>query len=167
MSGFPLRISRDTFGPTLVDAWPVENPETHIPAVAFNLVFHQLAGMNAAHPVRYVLVAEYDGISAMTTLYQAEAWNPNNDQAHPVLARSGTGVYTVTFAASYLDELGAAVGTQLLFASARSLAPVVAYVDRLEAYAWVDLADPLVVNVTTWESATGLAADARFVLEVA
>jgi len=167
MSGFPLRVSRDTFGPTLRDLYPVENPESDISAQAFNLLFHQVGGLNVSNVTRAVVVAEYDGVSTMRVAYQAEAWNPNGEQAHPVVARTGTGVYTVTFASSYLDESGASVTTQLPWARAMSLAAVATYAARREAYAWVDTTNPLVVNVTTWNPATGLAADAKFLLEVA
>jgi hypothetical protein len=167
MTGFPSRVSRDTFGPTLRNAWAVENPEIHIPAEAFNTAFHQLAGMNVAHPVRAIVVAEYDGVSAMTVSYRAEAWNSKGDQVHPVVARTGAGVYTVTFAASYLNELGASVPTSLLYAKAQSLEKVAAWSDKREAHAWIDVTNPLIVNVTTWDPASGTAADAKFLLEVA
>ncbi len=165
MSGFPLKLSRDSFGPSLRDVYAADNPETDIPAAAFNALFWQVAGMNAALPVRAVAIAEYSG-GVLSTIYQAEAWNPNNDVTHPVIARTAEGVYTVTFAPSYEDETGLAVSTTLLFARAMSLASVAAFTDKREAHAWVDSGSPLVVNVTTWAPDTGLAADAKFMVEV-
>lgn len=166
MSGFPLRLSRDSLGPTLRDNYAADNPETDIPARAFNALFWQVAGMNAVHPVRAAAVVEYAG-SVLSTIYQAEAWNPNNDVAHPVIARTGTGVYTVTFASTYLDETGASVPTTLLYARAKFIGDMSAWANRREAHAWIDGTNPLIVNVTTWDTATGLAADAKFLVEVA
>ena len=60
MSGFPARIQRSDLGPSFVDAYPVENPETDIGARAFNAAFHQVAGMNLVSP-RAIVVAEYSG----------------------------------------------------------------------------------------------------------
>lgn len=166
MSGFPRRVSRDTFGPELANIYPVENPESDIPASSFNAAFHQLAGLNAAHASRAIVVAEWSG-SAMSVSYQAEAWNSNGDQAHPVVARTGIGVYTVTFASSYLDEEGTSISTQLLYAEAIAIGAVTAWANRKRAFAWVDTGSPLVVNVTTWDEASGVAADVKFKLEVA
>lgn len=166
MSGFPLRPSRDTYGPQLRDVYAADNPETDIPAAAFNTLFWQVAGLGAAHPVRAIAIAEYSG-GALSTIYQAEAWNPNNDVTHPVVERTGTGTYTITFAPSYPDETGAEVSLSLLYARAKFLGDMSAWANRHEAHAWIDPADPLVVHVTTWDTATGLAADAKFLVEVA
>ena len=160
MSGFPSRISRDTLGPELEDLYPTDNPSTDIPAAAFNTMFHQVAGLNVAMPTRAVAVVAAAG----TVLHQGEAWNSNGDQAHPVIAKTGTGTYTMTFASSYLDETGSAVATSLLFAEARFLGDMSAWANKVDAFAWVS---GLVVYITTWTAATGAAVDAKFKVEVA
>lgn len=166
MSGFPRRVSRDTFGPTLVDVYAAENPEADIPAKAFNTLFHQVGGLNVSSITRAVVVAEWTG-TAMGVAYQSEAWNPNGDQAHPVVARTSMGLYTVTFASSYLDETGASISTQLLLARATFMGQVSTWASRRVAYAWVDTSNPLIVNVSMWNPGTGGLADAKFLLEVA
>ncbi len=162
--GFPRRFTRDQLGPTLRNNYPVENPESDIGAESFNADFHQVAGMNLVVP-RAALVASWNG-SSFDILHQAEAWNPRHAQAHPVLARSGTGAYTYTFAPTYKDEDGVDVPTVLVAARAFELAGTAVFANRVEAHAWIDAGDPLVVHVQLWRSGTGAAEDHRFWLEV-
>lgn len=165
MSGYPTRIIRSTFGPTLEDEYPVQNPRTQIPATAFNTLFHQLAGLNVSSLTRAVVVAEFTG-GVLVTRYQAEAWNPEGGQAHPVLARVGAGDYTLTFAASYLDEQGIVVPTALTAPKASAHPVVAAWGDVAIAGAYLDAVNPLVVHVKIFDAATGNPLDAPFVLEV-
>lgn len=109
--GFPRRPLRSAFGPKLTNAYPVEHPETQVGAQSFNPDFWQTAGMGLIVP-RAIVIAKWNG-SAFDIYHQAEAWNPNGDQAHPVLARTGAGLFTYTFAASYLDEDGNEVPTDI------------------------------------------------------
>jgi hypothetical protein len=162
MSGWPSRIIRSLLGPVLVDDYAAENPDTDIPAAAFNTAFHQLAGLNVMLP-RAGVVASYSG--TLTVIYQSEAWNADGAQVHPVLARSGTGLYTLTFAATYLDELGASVATSIVFARAGAMRVLTSYADRVNAYAWIDGSNPLIVHVSLFD-ASGSAIDAPFWLEV-
>ncbi len=165
MSGYPTRLLRSTFGPTLEDEYPVQNPRTQIPATAFNAAFHALAGLNLSSIARAVVVASYVA-PTLTTLYQAEAWNSNESQAHPVLARAGVGDYTLTFAASYLDEQGISVPTALLCAKASAHPVVAVWADVVLAVAYLDASNPLIVHVKTFTHASGAAVDCPFVLEV-
>lgn len=165
MPGYPVRLLRSTFGPALEDEYPVQNPTTQIPASAFNAAFHVLAGLNLSSIARAVVVASYVG-STLTVLYQAEAWNPEGGQAHPVLARGGTGDYTLTFAASYLDEQGNAVPTALMAPKASAHPVIAAWGDVAIAAAYIDASNPLIVHVKIFDAATGNPLDAPFVLEV-
>lgn len=158
MSGFPSRIQRSDLGPAFVDAYPVENPETDIGARAFNAAFHQVAGMNLVSP-RAIVVAEYSG-GALSVQYQAEAWNPNSDQAHPVLSRTGTGAYSLTFAASYADESGVQIPTTLYFAKASAMSQSLVF-----ALARINPANSLQVILET-QLADTTPVDVPFVLEV-
>jgi len=163
MSGFPSRVLRSLFGPKLINTAPVENPETDIPESAFNTLFHQVAGMNLVLP-RVALIASYTG-AVQTISHQAEAWNPENAQAHPVLARAAAGQYTYTFAATYKDENGADVPTVLLAPRVSCQRDLTAgFASRIEAHAWKDT-NPLVINVRLWD-AGGAGVDHPFWLEV-
>lgn len=165
MSGYPTRIVRSSLGPTLEDEYPVQNPRTQIPAAAFNAAFHALAGLNLSCIARAVVVASYVA-PTLTTLYQAEAWNPEGGQAHPVLARAGVGDYTLTFAASYLDEEGVAVPTALMAPKASAHPVIAAWGDVAIAAAYIDASNPLIVHVKIFDAATGNPLDAPFALEV-
>lgn len=161
--GFPNRTARDQLGPTLQDQYPVQNPRTQVGAASFNTTFWQMAGMNLVVP-RTALLASWNG-SAFDVTHQAEAWNPDAAQAHPVLARGGTGNYTYTFAGSYLDENGVAQPTVLLAARISDRKVLSAFADRLEPRAWIDGSDPLVVQIRLWDT-SGTLVDQPFWLEV-
>lgn len=163
MPGFPLRFLRSALGPELIDSAPVENPETDIGARQFNLAFWQMAGANLIVP-RATVVARWDG-SAFVIAHQAEAWNTEGAQAHPLLERQEEGSYTYTFAANYLDENGAAIATVLgppRVSCHRALAD---FSERVITAAWIDPGDPLVVQVRLWD-ADGIGVDHPFWLEV-
>jgi len=161
--GFPSRLKRSDFGPQLRNTYPVENPETDVPDVALNAAFWQTAGANLIVP-RAVLIAEWTG-AAFTVLHQAEAWNPNLDQAHPVLARDGAGDYNYTFAADYLNEEGEEIPTVLIAARASPVAEVTGGTIARFGDAWVDGTNPLKIVFRLYDLTSTLR-DARFWLEV-
>lgn len=163
MTGFPSRITRGTLGPKFVNAAPVEQPEQDIGDQQFNAAFWQVAGMNLGAP-RVSLIAAYVG-AAFVVANKTEAWNPDGTQAHPVLARTSAGVYTYTFAASYLDEDGAAVPTVLRAPRLSCHKVLTAFADRIEAHAWVDVTNPLILQLRLWTGAAGTAVDEPFWLE--
>lgn len=155
---FPKRVTRDALGPKLIDNYPVENPTSEVGAGTFNGLFSAVAGMALGAP-RAILIAKWNG-STFDISAQAETWSPNGDQPHPALNRTGVGVYTYTFASSYLDEEGAAVSTVL--AGARCSSEVNHANGRIRGYAWPTA---LVVDIKLEDSA-GTARDAAFYLEV-
>lgn len=161
--GFPTRFLRSLLGPTIENAYPVENPKIHIGEQTWNPLFWQVAGMNLIAP-RSSLVASWNG-SAFTISHQHEAWNAENEQAHPQLTRQSTGRYRYTFAASYLDEKGNAVTTVLGPPRITPHSAVAAWSSQLYPYAWIDPGSPLVVEISVWNFA-GAATDAPFWLEV-
>lgn len=113
MSGFPTRVSRSSFGPTLEDKWPVVNPKTDIGADSFNLLFHQTAGMNAVTS-RGLLYVSVEG-TTVTTVFQGVAWDPNSEMAKITWTRSEAGIYTWSLPqASYEDEEGNAITVSIL-----------------------------------------------------
>jgi hypothetical protein len=163
-AGYPARVTRSDFGPQHVDEYPVENPETQRPASSGNLMAWQVAGMNGIVP-RVSLEATWNG-SSFDVQHQREAWNPENDVAHPALARVSAGRYTYTLLASYLDADGNTVATVVRKPRLSVNKVLTAFADRISANAWIDPADPLVVEMRIWEEATGTAVDLPFWLEV-
>lgn len=164
MSSFPSRFLRSLLGPKFFNAFPVENPENQVGDKQFNAAFHAVAGMNLIVS-RAALIATYSG-GSFQIAHQAEAWNPEAAQAHPSLARTSAGVYTYTFAASYLDEDGVAVPTVLAAARVSShYAPQATYPNRIESRAWVDESNPLIIQVRMWNT-SGVPVDLPFWLEV-
>lgn len=163
MSGFPSRFNRGHLGPKFRNANPVENPESQIGDAQFNAAFWQTAGMNLIVP-RVALIAQYVG-SSFVVAAQEEAWNPDLSQAHPVLARASAGVYSYTFAASYLDEDGVAQPTVLRAPRLSCHKVLAAFADRVDAHAFIDAGNPLVLQLRLWLSASGTAVDEPFWLE--
>jgi hypothetical protein len=144
---FPRRFLRSALGPKLRNNYAVENPETDIGAEAFNAAFAALAGINLMVP-RAVFVGVWGG-STFTIAEQEEAWNDDHDQTHPTPARTSAGLYTYTFAATYLDEDGVAQPTILTGACAFAGITAVDDTKIAEAFAWVDPTNALRVKVTT------------------
>lgn len=115
MPGFPNRIARSSFGPTLKDKWPVVNPEHDVGAAPLNLLFWQVAGMNAAAARGLIQVQVNEGTGAVDTLYQGFAWDPNGTLPKIAWTRSAAGVYTYALPqAEYEDEQGNLVTVELL-----------------------------------------------------
>jgi len=166
MPGYPTRLIRSSFGPKRIDPRPVEHPEQEVGAADYNAAFHQVAGMNLAIATRASLIARWDsGTSHFVVSHQEEAWNSEREQAHPALVRVGAGVYTYTFAATYLDEDDVAVTTELGAPRVTVHKVLTAYADRVVGFAWVDASSPLVVQIRLWDAA-GTPEDAPFWLEV-
>jgi hypothetical protein len=161
MPSFPKRLTRSALGPKLVDNYPVENPTNELGAGTFNPDFWAVSGM-AGIIARASLVASWNG-TTFDILHRREAWNPDDDQAHPVLARTSAGVYTYTFPATALDEDGNAVN--IILTGARCSSEVAHANGRIRAYAWPNSGSPLVVDIKLEDSA-GTARDAKFWLEV-
>jgi hypothetical protein len=163
--GFPKRPLRSAFGPKLEDAYPVENPNTQRGASSFNGELWNTAGMGLV-AARVGLIASWTG-AAFSIVHQAEAWNPEGDQAHPVLARSALGRYSYTFAATYKDEDGVAVPTDIRAARASSGRVITDFVNQyVVAGAWIDPAFPLVVQVALYSPPGAIMVDVPFWLEV-
>lgn len=100
--GFPVRSRRSSFGVTREDRAAAMNPKHAFGARYANLVFWQLAGANVTTPRAWALVT-----SAGVRSASGESWNSEGDDAlRPTCAKSSTGVYTATFAATYVDMDG-------------------------------------------------------------
>lgn len=167
MPQFPERLTRSELGPTYVNNRPVENPETDVGEEVINPLMDQVAGMNLIVP-RAVLVAAWNsGSSQFDVFDQAEAWNPNLDQAHPALTRVATGRYEYLFAASYLNSKAVTIATSLpavrahcFGVPASETVPV-----PFRAMAWFDPTNPLRVRIAVLDNTNALV-DKAFWLEV-
>ena len=162
---YPNRATRAALGPHFKNAHPVEHPETDAGEETLNPLCDQVAGLNQVVVARAALVANWNGAD-FDKATQTEAWNPDGNQAHPVLARAGAGVYSYTFAGTYLNSAGVAVPIALVAPRVSSHKVLTAFSERIDAYAFIDVAtNPLVVQIRLWD-ATGTPEDAPFWLEV-
>jgi len=115
MSGFPNRIARSSFGPTLEDKWPVVNPKHDIGASSFNLLFHQVGGMNAVTARGLLFVDVDSGTGSITTMFQGIAWDPDGTLPKIVWDRSAAGIYSWSLPqSSYADESGNMISIEIL-----------------------------------------------------
>jgi hypothetical protein len=153
MAGFPTRTSRAAFGPTYVNSFKVNDPQKEIDASIYNLAFWQLAASGLATP-RAVIFCDASG-TGCTTVEQLLAWDPFRVLGLLVWVRTGTGVYTCQFAATYPDMDGNAIPT--------NLRPGGAWIteanDKSSAYA--KMLSPTQAEVKTYNAA-GAAADLDF-----
>lgn len=111
--GFPSRISRLALGPKRSNRAPVQNHEFFIDATYLNLLMWQTAGMNVCAPRAFAYVN-----AAGTLVASGEAWDPNG-LVVPTVARPSTGTYTITYDATYDNELGVSVALDLIGADAK------------------------------------------------
>jgi hypothetical protein len=84
----------------------VTDHERYVDAPTFNLEHWQTAGLGVMSPRAWALF-EYTG-GAFVLYASGEAWDPAGAIV-PALARTGAGVYTMTYAATGADEAGNAV----------------------------------------------------------
>jgi hypothetical protein len=167
MPGFPERATRGDLGPEYRNNRPVENPETDFDAQKLNLLCDQVAGANQI-VARASLVAKWNpGANDFDIFHQAEAWNPNQDQARPELTRIAAGRYAYLFASTYMNSANEVITTSLpavrahcFDTPASEVAPVF-----YKAYAWKDSGNPLRVLIAVQDNA-GALTDKAFWLEV-
>ena len=112
MPGFPTRIARSALGPTRVDRYAPKDATKEVTASQFNLDFWQLAGCNIVVPLAWAEIV-VDALDAATLGQHGEAWNPEGAIAGPILTHPGVGHFTLTYLATYNDEAGSAIATNL------------------------------------------------------
>lgn len=155
MASFPTRPSRSAFGPaTLTNKYPVRDPSKEVGADKFALSYWTQAGAAGAIPLAWVLCT-FTGPSTIALTAHFEAWDPNRTGTAPSVSRSGAGVYVVTYAASYPDENGTSIPTQLYGASVspRGSASL--------NFAW-DVASARIFTIRTFTSNTAAPTDTSF-----
>jgi len=113
MAGFPTRPSRRSFGPlTLQDRTPVRQADQEVGAQAMSLTWWQLAGLGLVTYTAWVLF-HWDGANVQIDA-SGEAWDPES-QFVPSVQRTSAGIYVVTYAATYPDENGQSIATNLRY----------------------------------------------------
>lgn len=134
-----LAATIETYGGPFVDQEPVANPETEQAAAQGNLVFRdvaQLTRTGARAWVQFTTSSAAPGVIDASTVKAWTVWG-DGDAYKPTVEKLATGKYAVTFASSYLDELGNVEEPNFLFALASHVAdpdtikappPQVAYV---------------------------------------
>lgn len=158
-SGFPLRPSRNTFGPKMVNAGDVIRTDTDVDETMINLIMWQAAGGSVAGGLAWEVVS-----SAGARTGGGEAWNPNADPTlRPACAKTGTGVYTLTFETLYPDEDGQSKALQIVGA----LATPQTTTANITAVCSVALVSgQWVVTVKTATGASAAAVDCAFLVQV-
>ncbi len=106
MPGYPNQISRDAFGPTLENEFPIANPKREVGQEALNLDFWQSAGMNKTAP--YVVIYATVAGAVVTVQKQGLAFDPNDAVPDITIAYDGVGDYSFAFDATYPDLNGTA-----------------------------------------------------------
>lgn len=156
MAGSPTRISRSALGPTKRNATTgLIHPALFQGATEVELAYWTIAGLSVASGRAWALVT-WDGATSVSLTAAGESWDPNSASA-PTVLRTATGVYTVTYAASYNDETGTAVATNLLGAA-------VSPQSSSSRHATWAIGSSRIVTVYMWD-ASGTAADASFLLQ--
>lgn len=158
MSGFPSRMGRLALGPLELRARrPTISPDQELSPEVAKLLFWQVSGVGLVAPLAGCLVNGATG--AVVSAWSA--WRPDAQAAFaaPTPARTGPGVYSFAYAASYLDQDGTEVATAL---RAARVTP-----QSLTFFRAAQKVDPdgRSVQVRTFDAA-GVAADVDFLLEV-
>lgn len=160
MSGFPDIDTLATYGGALVDyGVGVVDPTTDRDAGAANLAYMSVAGMSACAPRLWVNFTTATSTGGLVL----NAWNSGWGNApgyNPTLARSTTGVYTITLPSTVSDAIFAshAVNLRAAWGSIRITGSTL-YVPTVIA------TSPNVLTVTTW-SGTSVAETANLSVDI-
>jgi hypothetical protein len=99
----PTSASLSTYGGILVDSVPVIDPASEISAASLNQLRYDAAAMTRTCPRA---IFSFTTSATTPTLVLADAHWGNAAGVQPVIARTGTGVFTATLPASITDDLG-------------------------------------------------------------
>jgi len=110
-AGFPVRPSRDDFGPEPRNRTPVRNAEYEMDGeTTGRLLLHQIAGLGLLSSLAELVIATTSSPS-ITLLTRKEAWNTraqvSGPYAPPTLARPSAGVITIAYPSQVPDWSGA------------------------------------------------------------
>lgn len=92
MPGYPNKITRNSLGPTYVNAGKLGKVDEEADAGVFNLMCWQVSGMSGCCP-RAVIIGQADNAS-ISFIKQWFAWDPNGNLGQTTFGRTSAGVYT-------------------------------------------------------------------------
>lgn len=156
MSGSPVTPALLSFGPEFFENdGAILDPKKHVSKDQLNLWKWEIAGNSITANKAWVVVS-----SAGAWVASGAKWNPKGDAAlRPKCAKTATGVYTVTWAASYADQNG--VSRQVTLYAAKAFPQTTTA--NIVAVASVS---GVVATVKITTANTGVAIDCQFLLEV-
>lgn len=96
-----------TFGGPYTDSRPVEDPTTEVGATPLNTALCDVAMMTHTAPRAWVRFVGVTALGAVTVVDHDALWG-SGTSVKPTIDHTGSGVYTITWAASQEDELGEA-----------------------------------------------------------
>ena len=153
--GFPTRISRSIFPQWLMRSLQILKPEECLTDAQINHLAWQIIGAGLTAPLAWFT---FDSIGVR--LASAESWNGNASALlRPVSAKTATGIYTLTFAATYPNEKGVAVPLEIKGAKAFPQSTTANTVATPSVSGQV-------VTVKTTTANTGAAIDAACLVEI-
>ncbi len=152
---FPVRPSREAFGPRFRNEFDPISDEEDLDAATFDALCFQVAGMGGAVPLAWALVS---GAGALLAAW--EAWDPNGGYA-PEVARTTTGVYVVTYDATAPDADEIEIDLAFLAAEAKPQGTV-----NVRHGAAAIAASGHVVDVRTYLANGTTLSDEAFLLQV-
>lgn len=119
-----LEATIETYGGPFVDQEPVHNPQTQQSADQGNRVFRDVAQLTRTGIRAWVSFKTSAGSAGAYDPSDVNAWSiwGGSTSAKPTVEKTATGLYKVTFATSYLDELDNAETVSFSFASASHIA---------------------------------------------
>jgi hypothetical protein len=150
MSGFPTRPSLTTFGAKRVDRSAVRSAIHDASARLVNLLRAYVAGLGQSSSRAWALCTVSG--TTITLTAQGNGWSGSA----PTPLRTGTGVYTLTYAATVTDDDGEAVSPNLLGAVVSPRAGA-----NPLTHDW-DITDGRIVTVRLFRASTGAAEDGSF-----
>lgn len=94
-----------TYGGPYVDELAVQNPESEESAAYGNRSFEDLAQLSATPVFARVKFATQTGGSSVAVISAVSQMGTGSGQ-NPTIARTGVGLYTITYPTSWVDPLG-------------------------------------------------------------
>lgn len=150
MAGSPTIPTRDAFGPTRVDDGISPNDPNYLSARHINLMLWQLAGAGIVIPRAYVRCTFSSGV--LTIAESGETWKPNGGGTPPGINKVATGHWELEYAASYPNEAGDSVPTELRWGETIMQTDDVAFRSRCQINA-----DKRTVELRVFDAAGALA----------
>lgn len=108
-----------TYGGEKVDADPIEDPTTDLPASDWNQLINDVAQMTRTSPktiLQFPTIGTEDNTTPSATKTQ---WGSGASYYPTSVARTGTGAYTITYPSTFTNELGDAETVSFWEASAQ------------------------------------------------